>query len=332
MRWISGGLSLLSGKSATEGLFASRRLWSCLDRITSETKFAAVVVFCSSMVQYLALPGLRNVPAIVDLVDVDSQKFLDYAEQARGLKRWLYQLEAARLRRLESSLPERVQAITLVSEAEANVYRGFCPNQKTYAMSNGVDLDYFQPRKTPVKEFHSVFVGALDYPPNIDAMLWFCQEVWPGLKQLYPKATLAIVGRQPAPALDKLRSLPGVEIVGTVPDVRPYLAEAAAVIAPLRIARGIQNKVLEAMAMGKPVVASPEAREGLLANANEHLLCAATPPEWIKCIGKLYIEGSTRDRIGRAAWEYVHQHHRWSDCLSILERILNLKPRPKTSR
>jgi polysaccharide biosynthesis protein PslH len=323
-RWIKAAWSLVCGQSATAGLFHSSRLWKRLQEITTRTKFDAVVVFCSSMVPYLALPGLQGVPTIVDLVDVDSQKFYDYTTQARGLKRWLYSLEARRLRQLECTLPKRVQAITLVSEAEAQLYRSFCPNEKTYALGNGVDVEYFQPRNAPLKPFECVFIGALDYPPNIDGMLWFCNHVWPQVRTRYPKATLSIVGRNPTPALQKLAEIPGVEVVGTVPDVRPYLAQATVVVVPLRIARGIQNKVLEAMAMAKAVVTSPEAMEGLPTKPSEQLLVTETPEEWVKSIGRLFIETSNREKMGQAALEYVRTHHRWSDCLSPLRRLLSL--------
>lgn len=126
-------------------------------------------------------------------------------------------------------------------------------------MTNGVELEYFQPRPATTEETGCVFVGALDYRPNVDAACWFSKEIWPRIRARFPAACLRLVGRQPVPEVRRLAELPGVEVVGQVADVRPYVANAAVVVAPLRIARGLQNKVLEGMAMSKPVVASPQA-------------------------------------------------------------------------
>jgi sugar transferase (PEP-CTERM/EpsH1 system associated) len=324
LRWLRAGSALLRGRSATEGLFYSSALWRRLHRLTSQTHFDRVIAFCSSMVPYLSLPGLRDVPALVDLVDVDSQKFADYATQTSGLKGSLYRLEASRLRKLESALPQRVQAITLVSDAEARLYRSFCPNPRTFTVKNGVNLSYYQPRSLPVKDFHCVFVGALDYPPNADGVCSFVSEVWPLVRKKYPRASFAVVGRNPTPAVRALATQPGVELVGTVPDVRPYLAQAVAVVAPLRIARGVQNKVLEAMAMGKVVVASPGAAEGIEATVGEHLLVARDPAEWVAAIGKLFIEIKARDKISQAALAFVTREHDWSLCLDPLARFVKV--------
>src|SRR5262249_33498531 len=157
----------------------------------------------------------------------DSQKFFDYAEKAFGPKAWLYQWEGQRLRQLERELCQQASAVTLVSQAEAELFRTVCPNDKTLALKNGVDLDYFRPSSQKPQPKRCVFVGALDYPPNIDGIRWFCREVWPRVRQSHPEATLAIVGRQPAPAVRCLSEIAGVEVVGSVPDVRPHVASAS---------------------------------------------------------------------------------------------------------
>jgi sugar transferase (PEP-CTERM/EpsH1 system associated) len=331
-RWVRAAGSLAMGRSATEGLFASPALRLTVRRWAAQWRFDATLVFCSSMVQYLNCPELAGVPAVIDLVDVDSQKWFDYAAKVSGLKRVFFQLEGRRLRRLEQSLPRRAQAITLVSEAEAELFRGFCPNDRTVAVANGVDLDHFRPqndgqcpwRPLPDSERCSaVFVGALDYRANIDAVTWFAAEVWPLIRQKLPALTLGLVGRKPDPAAQRLAQLPGIRVFGSVPDVRPYVAAADMVIAPLRIARGIQNKVLEAMAMGKPVICSPAALEGIAAEPDRHLLVAEQPTQWQSVIADLAADDDIAMSLGMAARSFVERHHAWEATLSSLGQLVS---------
>jgi sugar transferase (PEP-CTERM/EpsH1 system associated) len=331
-RWLRAAASLATGRSATEGLFRSVKLRRTLEQWTQKVQFDAVVVFCSSMVQYLDLPGLKSVPTVVDLVDVDSQKFVDYTTSGRGLKKWLYQLEARRLRKLECTLPGRVQAITLVSEAEAQIYRSFCPNDRTHAITNGVDLEYFQPTEKAGRPDRCVFVGALDYRPNIEGIVWFCQEVWPKVRAVRPQATLAIVGRNPNPSVRNLTSIPGVEVIGSVPDVRPHLAEATLAVVPLQIARGVQNKVLEAMAMGIPVVASSGAAEGLGVIDGEELLIASSPKNWSASICQLLADAPLRSHLTQSGRQFVEEHHHWEQSLSGIAGLLDLSRRTNPER
>jgi sugar transferase (PEP-CTERM/EpsH1 system associated) len=265
---------------------------------------------------------LRGVPSVVDLVDVDSQKWLDYAERDRGPRAWLYRTEGRRLRRLEQGLPDWARAVTLVSEAEAEVYRRIRPGSAALAVTNGVDLETFRPDLS-APEHGCVFVGALDYRPNVDGACWFCRAVWPEVRRRVP-ARLALVGRRPAPAVRRLGREPGVEVIGPVADVRPYLARAAVVVAPLRIARGVQNKVLEALAMGKAVVASPQALEGLRAEPGVHVLAASTPQEWAEAVARLLGDEPLRRQLGAAGRRYVEGHHRWEVCLEPFAEVLGL--------
>jgi sugar transferase (PEP-CTERM/EpsH1 system associated) len=276
------------------------------------------------MVSYLDLPELAGVPTVVDLCDVDSQKFLDYASHTQGLKRQLYLLEGRRTRRIESSLPDRVRAITLVSKSEADLYRSFCPNNRTLAVTNGVDFDYYQPVATEGRPGRCVFVGAMDYPPNIQAAVWFCQHVWPRFRAAHPQATFAIVGRNPHPAVRRLAEVPGVEVIGSVPDVRPHVALAEVAVVPLQIARGVQNKVLEAMAMARPVIASPQALEGLAVEAGVHAALASSPTDWLEQLESLASQANVRRQLAAAGRTYVEQHHSWQACLQPLETCLEL--------
>jgi sugar transferase (PEP-CTERM/EpsH1 system associated) len=323
-RWLHAAAYVASGRAATEGLFASRRLHRQVRAWAEAVDFHAVIAFCSSMVQFTAVPELQGVPLLVDLVDVDSQKWMDYAVNSRGWKRWLLKVEAARVRRLECSLPGRASAITLVSQVEADLYRGFCPNDKTYAVPNGVDLDYFRPDSGArgSRPNQCVFVGVLDYRPNVEGLVWFARQVWPLIRAARPEAVLAIVGKNPAQAVRALAARPGIRLVGEVADVRPYLAESRFAIAPLQIARGVQNKVLEAMAMGLPVLATPQALEGLRTQAGIQALSATAARDFADWAVRLFGDERLCRRLGEEGREYVEQHHCWSRCLAPLGEIL----------
>jgi sugar transferase (PEP-CTERM/EpsH1 system associated) len=325
-RWLRAAAALLRGRSVTAGAFDSPTLRATLRDWARQTRFDAALASSSGMAPYLQRPELRGVQALVDLVDVDSQKWLDYAAAGRGpLKNWLYRTEGRRLRVLERRLPTWARAVTLVSQAEADLYREFCAAGSVHAITNGVDLDYFAPQPDGAEPC-CAFVGALDYPPNVDAVTWFCREVWPELRLRRPEARLLLIGRRPVPAVTEAAGLPGVDLFADVPDVRPHLARAALAVAPLRIARGVQNKVLEALAMSKAVVASPQALAGLKANPGEHLQTAAAPAEWVAVVDRLLGDAELRRQLGQAGRQYVEQNHRWDVCLQPLAELLGLKP------
>jgi sugar transferase (PEP-CTERM/EpsH1 system associated) len=317
--------ALACGRTATEGAFSAPALRSTLRRWARQTQFHAALASASSMVPYLRMTELRDVPAVIDLIDVDSQKWLDYAAADRGPRAWLYRTEGRRLRRLEHGLPDWAQAVTLVSAAEAELYLQMRPGASVHAIPNGVDLEVFRPGPG-AGEQGCVFVGALDYRPNVDGACWFGRAVWPEIRRRHPRATLALVGRRPAPEVRRLALEPGIEVVGQVPDVRPYVARAAVALAPLRIARGIQNKVLEALAMSKAVVASSQALVGLQIVPGVHALAASTPREWAEAVSRLLSDESLRRRLGAAGRGYVEEHHRWETCLEPFGALLGLPP------
>jgi glycosyltransferase involved in cell wall biosynthesis len=175
-----------------------------------------------------------------------------------------------------------------------------------------------------------VFVGALDYRANLDGLAWFCRHVWPEVRRRLPEATFRLVGSRPGPAARRIGRIEGVELVGEVPDVRPYLADATVVVAPLRVARGIQNKVLEALAMQKAVVASPQALEGLAVEPGEHLLSADTPEAWVNSIIDLFQRPDLGARLAAAGRRYVEEHYDWNlqlNRLASLPGLCDLLPR-----
>jgi sugar transferase (PEP-CTERM/EpsH1 system associated) len=326
-RWVRGLASLARGRTVTEGAFDEPALRAVVRAWAAETRFDAGLASASSVAPYLHLPELAGMPAVIDFVDVDSQKWLDYAREDRGPRAWLHRVEGRRLRQREQELGARARAVTLVSEAEADLYRNCGSAGTVRAVPNGVDLAYFRPAP-PSDEPGCVFVGALDYRPNVDAACWFCREAWPLVRRQRPDARVWLVGRRPARAVRELASLPGVEVVGQVPDVRPHVARAAVAVAPLRIARGVQNKVLEALAMARPCVVSPQALAGIGAEPGTHLLAAESAAEWADTLLRLFDDGALRRRLGEAGRQYVETHHRWETCLEPFGSLLGLAPLP----
>src|SRR5262245_1850211 len=257
-RRFKGLLAVMRGGTFTEAMFRSPALRQTVSEWTAETTYDLAVLFSSATAQYLP----EGIPAVGDLCDVDSEKWLEYGRSSWFPFSLLFRTEGRRLRRIEARLGTRCRAITLVTRPERDLYRSFCPSANAFVLPVGVDLDYLRPAYGGERN-RVVFVGVLDYRPNIEGLRWFCNSVWPFVRRRMRLAPFFIVGRNPTRRVRRLAGIPGVEVVGTVPDVRPYLRRAAVSIAPLHIARGVQNKVLEALAMGKAVLASPAAAQGL---------------------------------------------------------------------
>ncbi len=316
-RWLTAVLSLLKGRSLSEGLFSDRGLRQLVRTWAAETRFRAAVVSASSLCPYLERVELRATPKIVDLVDVDSQKWFDFASAVRAPRSWLYRLEGHRIRKLERGLPSWTQARSVVSRAEADVFESYAGQGTMTVAANGVDLEYFTPVDAP-SEPTCAFVGALDYLPNVDAAVWFARSVWPAILAKRPEAKFQIIGRKPTSAVLELATIPGVELIGQVADVRPYLARAALAVIPLRLARGIQNKVLEALAMAKPVIAAPPALAALATVPGEHLLAATSPQEWVEAVCELLADPARCRKLGEAGRRFVETHHHWDRCLQPL--------------
>ena len=322
-RWVKAGASLLSGKSLSEGLFNEGKLATQLSTWAAEANFHSSLISASSLARYQQLPALAKLPAHVDLVDVDSQKWFDFADATRGPKSWLYRLEGKRIRKLEQSLANRASTLSLVSKAETDVFNGFTKPGAAITATNGVDLKYFQPMDNVPPQPACAFVGAMDYFPNIDAAVWFAMEIHPHVRASYPEAQFHIIGRKPTAEVLKLGTLPGVQVLGTVPDVRPFVAAARLAVCPIRVARGLQNKVIEAMAMAKPTLSAPAAMAALHAIPGVHLLRPTTVSEWVRAICELWLDIDRREELGRAARGYVELYHNWPNCLApLIQRVV----------
>ncbi len=282
-----------------------------------------VVVYSSAMAQFVmqARCGTR----VMDFVDIDSDKWRQYAPTKAWPLSWLYAREGRRLLDWERRVAAEFDAGLFVSAREAEDFRRLAPESaaKIGHFNNGVDAEYFAPERAypdpyPADARVLVFTGAMDYWPNVEAVAWFAREVLPQVRQRHPQVVFYIVGSRPAPEVQALAALPGVSVTGRVEDVRPYLHHAAAVVAPLRIARGIQNKVLEGMAMAKTVIVTPQALEGLVVRVGEEVLCADTPDALLARVGEVL---AGRD-LGPAARARVASDYTWGASLARLDASL----------
>lgn len=322
---ISSLTGLMDGEALTLRYYRDAALQQWVRDTVLTERIDAAVVFSSSMAQYADGTGL---PMLVDFVDVDSAKWTEYAAHHRWPMSWLYQREGRELLAYERSLASRAARSFFVTEKETALFRSKAPESASNceALCNGVDADYFSPdpaRASPysAEEIPLVFTGAMDYWPNIDAVTWFASDVLPRLRNQWPTLRLHIAGRNPSPAV---RALAGaaVRVTGTVPDMRPYLQHAAVVVAPLRLARGIQNKILEAMAMGRPVVAAQECAEAIAARPGVELICAADADAFVREVDALLREPARAASIGLAGRLCVQRDYSWDAHLSAFERHL----------
>jgi sugar transferase (PEP-CTERM/EpsH1 system associated) len=301
------------------GYFYSPRLARRIRAVAREQPFDLAFVHCSSAAQYVReLP----VPKILDFGDMDSQKWLEYARTRRFPLTLGYRLEGTKLERAEAAFARAFDLCTCTTRAEHDTLAGLGTGVATGWFPNGVDSDYFAPATAPCEPDTVCFVGRMDYYPNQEAMLRFCRETLPLLRARRPGIRLDIVGADPSAAIRGLARLPGVRVTGSVPDVRPHAHRAAVSIAPLAIARGTQNKILESLSMGVPVVTSSAAAGGVDAVPGEHLLVADTPAEQRDAILALLENPALRERFARAGRERMLSHHSWPHSMRRLDALI----------
>jgi len=318
-------VGLLTGEALTIPYYADRGLRHWVDGVGRKHSLDAVVVFSSAMAQYA---DFTKLPVLVDFVDADSAKWGQYATVRSWPMSWLFRREANKLLEFERAMARQSKRSFFVADNEADLFRRLAPEcgEVIETLCNGVDTEYFAPRDDSPSPYSKaetvvVFTGAMDYWPNVDAVNWFAAEVMPKLRPKWPGLRFWIVGRNPA---TPVRDLSGTDVVvsGTVPDVRPYLQYADVVVAPLRVARGIQNKILEAMAMARPVVASAGCVSALDATAGSELLAAETAEEFARAIDGILSVPERAGDIGKAARQAVVERYSWSAHLSGIDRHL----------
>ncbi len=302
------------------GYFYSRELAAKVRRLLATQRWDLIFVHCSSVAQYVE--HVTEVPKILDFGDMDSQKWLEYANYKPLPLSLGYTLEGRKMQRAEKRLAKRFDLCTATTRAEWQTLDGYATGAATDWFPNGVDADFFCPTDGAYDADTISFIGRMDYYPNQECMARFCREVWPLLKAKRPTMKLLIVGADPSPAMRALGELPGVTVTGSVPDVRPFIRGSALMVAPLAIARGTQNKILEAMAMGVPVVTSSAAAGGVDAEAEQHFLVADSAADIARAVLRIVESPAERARLATAGRARMLSHHAWPHSMQRLDAII----------
>ena len=324
---------LITHRPLTLPYYANRQLAGWIKRIVDEQEIKRLIVYSSAMAQYVLDSDLGIERRVIDFVDVDSDKWRQYAGKKSWPMSWIYRREADRLLHFERKVAACYDASLFVSSAEAEAFRQLSPHsgEKVDFYNNGVDTAYFSPDRdypNPYPEGTAalVFTGAMDYWPNIDAVIWFAKEIFPIIRQTRPDLRFYIVGSKPSEAVSQLEREPGIVVTGRVEDVRPYLAHAVAAVAPMRIARGIQNKVLEAMAMAKPTIVTSMGLEGISANDSVEVHVANDAPSFARKIDMIFDGMRMAGALGATARAKVCREFTWEGSLPRVRKMLENTP------
>ena len=326
---LAGIQAVLANKPVSLAAFEHEAMRRYVHKTLGNHRIDTIFVFSGQMGQYI--PGSFHGHVVVDLCDVDSAKFAAYAEA--GQRKWLNGREARLLAREEARLAHRADRLLLISSAEANLLSANLDNLSgtdIRPLGNGIDAGFFDPvgvtgqsELVEAEDPQIVFTGQMDYAPNIAAAEWMIDAVMPDLRKRFSRARFHIVGRAPPAALKARHGESGTRVWGEVPDVRPFLKAADIVAAPLMIARGVQNKVLEAMAMARPVLLTPGAANGIDATSDVHFAVVKPDPDlWVEQIDRLATDVTAARGMGSAARRFVVEEMSWESVYAQLPQLL----------
>lgn len=320
--------SLAGGEPLSLGYYRDPVFGGWVDDVARRVKPKRVFVFSSQVAQFVLKPAFASARRVVDFVDVDSDKWRQYAASKAWPMSWVYRREARTLQSFERRVAAAVDVGLFVSAPEAQLFKAIAPEVagRIDHLDNGVDQAYFDPALAYDDPYGghretAVFTGAMDYWANIDAVTWFADEVLPLLVASRPGFRFAIVGARPTPAVQALGKRPNIIVTGRVPDIRAYVAHAAVVVAPLRLARGVQNKVLEAMSMAKATVVSPQALEGIVAEPGRELLVADTAAAFAATV-LAALAPEQAALLGAHARQRILARYTWAATLAPLAAML----------
>lgn len=319
---VAAAQALLSRRPVSLTAFDHDEVRRAVDTILARHAIDTIYVFSGQMAQYL--PANPRARVVMDFVDMDSAKFAAYADSSRWPASWMMRREARLLGAFERAVAARADASLFVSEEEAALFRDRTGAERVHAIGNGIDTDKFDPaaRFPRIESMGEliVFTGQMDYRPNVEAVRWFVEAILPHVRLRHPHARFAIVGRKPTEAVQALAAQPGVVVTGEVDDVRPWLAAASAVVAPLKLARGVQNKVLEAMAMARPVVASTAAATGI--DHGGTIAAGETVGEIADALCRILADPHAAADLGARARQRVIDHYGWDARLAALDDLV----------
>jgi len=320
-RWVQALRALPTGTPSSVAYFRSPRLYKRIREKLAHTKFDLVFVHCGSMAQYVM--DLQTGFRIMDFGDLDSAKWAEYSRWKPFPFSLVYWWESKKLRKYERNAAQRFDRCTVTSAGEKDEYETLELSTPCTLIPNGVDTNYFSTNRRPSGTNPSiVFLGRMDYFPNIDGVCYFAERILPLIRKEMPYVEFRIVGSNPSRRIRNLAKLPGILVTGHVPDVRAYIQDGAVAVAPLRIARGTQNKILESMAMGIPVVATPNAAKGVQALPGRDLIIAETPQNFADSAIALLQSQPMHRIFAQAARKQVERAHSWTDSMDILDSVL----------
>ncbi|WP_143871119.1 TIGR03087 family PEP-CTERM/XrtA system glycosyltransferase [Catenovulum sediminis] len=329
---LKGLTAFISGTPITVPYYADWQMKTWVKQlITYETDLDKAVIFSSSMAQYVDNEDAAYLTKVIDFVDVDSDKWRQYAESKKGLMRFVYHREYKKLAKYEKYICQSFQASIFVSPQEAKHFRQQLPEAehgKVHSILNGVDTKYFNSAADDIPNIENktpciCFTGAMDYWANADAVIWFAHEVWPTLKQKLPELTFYIVGGNPTAEVAKLAEQDGIEVTGRVADVRPYIQSSFCSVAPMRIARGIQNKVLEAMSMTKPLVMTSMAAEGIDIPTQQSAFIIDDAEKMVQAILEIYKNPELAKQLGQTNRKQIEDNYQWQAVLAPLTHLIS---------
>jgi polysaccharide biosynthesis protein PslH len=312
--------NLAKGRPVSMGYFYSARLHHQIQEKINKVKFDLILVHCSSVAQYVE--DATGITKIMDFGDMDSQKWVAYGKTRQFPLNLIYRIEGIRLQRAEADLAGKFDYSTCTTLEEMRTLESYNVGVRTSWFPNGVDTEYFKPSEEPYEPDTICFIGRMDYYPNQECMQDFCADTLPLIRRMCPRVKMFIVGADPSPAIKDLEKIPGVVVTGSVPDVRPYVWRCAVNVAPLKIARGTQNKILESLAMGVPSIASVNAAVGIDAEPGTHFLTASTPEECAEAVVNLLSNNGERQRYSEAGRARMLSHHSWEGSMRKLDRII----------
>jgi sugar transferase (PEP-CTERM/EpsH1 system associated) len=312
--------ALVTGQSLSVAALNESKLHDAIQKKFTELRPDLIIVYSCNMAQFAE--HFPNVPRIMHFGDLDSLKWPQYAERSSIPLNWIYAIEARRLLGYERHIAQIFSHALVHTEIEKHDFERLIPGIPVAVVGNGVDLDYFRSAGEAKKPASMVFTGVMDYRPNIDAVVWFCDEILPIVQANIPAANFTICGSRPAPAVRRLAKRRGVRVTGWVADARPYLDRAEIFVAPLRMARGVQNKLLEALAMGLPCVASTAARSGTAVADGQGILATDEPREFARHVIDLLGDSDGRAEMARRARAAAVANYRWEVQLACLDQVI----------
>ncbi|MBK5940325.1 TIGR03087 family PEP-CTERM/XrtA system glycosyltransferase [Halochromatium roseum] len=321
--------SFVANCAISESYFFSGKLLKELHNVLTKTSVDAVICTASSMAPYIEKSRRylsSKTLTIMDFMDLDSYKWQQYAENAGLVMRFVYQREAKKVAALEQVVAERFDSALLVAEPETQLFRDSQPQAtcRILTVGNGIDGEEFLPAASPIEiePPRLLFAGVMDYAPNVDAVLWFYEHVWAAVRRRWPGATFTIAGMNPAPTIQALAGEEGIRVTGFVDDILPYFHQSTLFVAPFRIARGLQNKILQAMACGLPVISTTVGAEGIEADDGVHILIADSADLFLKTIEVLTSDHLRYAAVRREALATINRVYSWSQQLAPLRELV----------